>query len=125
MGLKHEIKDPLSEMFNQIPDLMSTIEKAETCAEKMHVRRLSMDPSSIESNYKTIQDSVSALNDEKTKLADLIVQYIKGKAFMTSSLRHHYVIITSSLRYHYVIVNSKSTKLVRPNVFAVGYLAFI
>ena len=37
-----------------------------------------MDQSSIEANYKTIQDSVSALNEEKVKLNDLIVQYIKG-----------------------------------------------
>ena len=57
---------------------MSSIEKAETCTEKIHVRRLGMDQSSIESNYKTIQDSVSALNEEKVKLNDLIVQYIKG-----------------------------------------------
>ena len=68
----------MSEIFNQIPDLMSSIEKAETCTEKVHVRRLGMDQSSIESNYKTIQDSVSALNEEKVKLNDLIVQYIKG-----------------------------------------------
>ena len=57
---------------------MSSIEKAETCTEKMHVRRLGMDQASIEANYKTIQDSVSALNEEKVKLNDLIVQYIKG-----------------------------------------------
>ena len=37
-----------------------------------------MDQSSIEANYKAIQDSVSALNEEKVKLNDLIVQYIKG-----------------------------------------------
>ena len=57
---------------------MSSIEKAETCTEKIHVRRLGMDQASIEANYKTIQDSVSALNEEKVKLNDLIVQYIKG-----------------------------------------------
>ena len=68
----------MSEIFNQIPDLMSSIEKAETCTEKIHVRRLGMDQASIEANYKTIQDSVSALNEEKVKLNDLIVQYIKG-----------------------------------------------
>ena len=66
-------------MFNQIPDLMSSIEKTENSAEKMHVRRLDMDPSSIESNYKTIQESLSAFNSEKTKLSDLIVEYIRGK----------------------------------------------
>lgn len=57
---------------------MSSIEKAETCTEKMHVRRLGMDQASIEANYNTIADSVSALNEEKVKLNDLIVQYIKG-----------------------------------------------
>ena len=65
---------------------MSSIEKAETCTEKMHVRRLGMDQASIEANYKTIQDSVSALNEEKVKLNDLIVQYIKGLSLVSDKI---------------------------------------
>ena len=65
---------------------MSSIEKAETCTEKIHVRRLGMDQASIEANCKTIQDSVSALNEEKVKLNDLIVQYIKGLSLVQDGI---------------------------------------